>query len=433
MKFHRLPVFLLLVALVAVFSGCKEPSDEIWPEITVIQPENNLHYSPGDTIILKANFSDDVSLHYVKVSLVDADNIPVLAPVSVMPVTNPFSLDAEMIIDDASLKGGAYNLQFQTSDGVNVTNKYVRLYIDEPEREFLFPVIFSSSGNSQVRIQRVDTAGVFRTIFLYQGDYAASDISQAFRMLYFSGRSSGDLLAFSLSENKSLWSVPCKQSPSGHWFETLRYSYPWLLVSQYDGFVRGYDRYGVQQFKSQEVANNYACNVTLISDYVLASMRDYSNANYQLALFHVSGGKLMDLLPVGFVPVDFANAGSNKVLVFGNQGSDGVIALYDIVSSNISVINRIRGKNINDMDVMSDKVYYFSARDEIFQYAYTSNSIIPFASGYANARVACENIGRKIYIASGNYLYVLNAWDGSADTSWHFEEPVLDVHLVYNK
>lgn len=425
-------IFLFVVNLTVIFS-CNEPKDEVWPEIVIIQPEANRFYSPGDTIILEADFSDDATLSFVKVALVDTYNHPVLAPVSISPATSQYHLGAELVIDDASLKSGSYNLQFQASDGVNTTSKYVKVNIDEIDREFLFPLVLTSEGTNQVRILRTDSLGVFRSIFLYQGDYAASDVSNAFGLLFFSGKTMADLQAFSLAENKSLWTVPCEQSSTGHWFEKLAYSYPWLLVSQYDGYVRGYDRFGVQQFKSQPVSDNFAEWVYMMQDYVIASMKEYSTNIRQLAVFHVSGGKLLDLQPLDFMPVGFGKAGINKAIVFGNEGNDGVIALYDLNESTLAVINRVKGENISSVDLMSDNVYYLSAGNELYRYTYLNNSVFPLASGFENGRIACENLNEQLYVASGNKLFLLNAQNGSADTSWQFNGMILDVHLLYNK
>jgi hypothetical protein len=433
MRLRGIFVLLIFSLMAGGFFACREPKDDVWPEVTVLLPAVNSYYSPGDTILLKAEFSDDVALSFVKVALVDAYNNPVLATVSLVPDSNWYELEAEMVIDDAALKGGIYNLQFQASDGVNTASEYVRVIIDEPERKLLYPIVVTSEGTNQIRILRTDSTGVFRSMYLYQGDYAASDVSTAFGLLFFSGKVVTDLQAFGLAENKTLWSVPCEQSPDGHWFETLRYGYPWLFVSQYDGYVRGYDRYGVQQFKSQEVANNYAELVFLSGNYVLASMKGYVTTNRQLALFHVSGGKLIDLQPLDFVPVGFGDAGTNKAFVFGNDGGDGVIAIYDYVASTLAVINRVKGEKIIDVDNMTENEFYLSAGDEIYHYTYKNNSIIPFASGYQDARVACESVNDQVYVASGNALYLLNAQNGSVDTSWQFGGQVLDVHLMYNK
>lgn len=433
MKSVNLVIFLFFLSLFGGFVSCREPKDEVWPEVIIEFPTANSYYSPGDTIILKADFSDDITLSYVKISLVDAYDNPVIAPVSITPSSNPYHLDAEMVIDDASLKGGIYNLRFQASDGVNTTSKFVKVNIDELDRKLLFTVVVSVEGSNQVRIQRIDSAGVFQSIYLYQGDYAASAVSNAFGMLFFSGKVITDLQAFNLAENERLWSVPCEQSPTGHWFETLKFSYPWLLVSQYDGYVRGYDRQGVQQFKSQLVANTYAESVFLSGDLVIASLKEYSTANRQLAVFHVSGGKLIDLQSLGFIPVGFGKAGVNKAFVFGNEGSDGVIALYDLNESTLTVINRVRGKTISSVDMMSDNVFYLSAGNELYRYTYLNNSVFPLASGFENGRIACENLKEQLYVASGNKLFLVNAQNGSADTSWQFNDEILDVHLLYNK
>lgn len=424
--------FLFAVNLTVIFS-CNEPKDEVWPEIIINQPDANRFYSPGDTITLEADFSDDATLSFVKVALVDTYNHPILAPVSISPAASQYHLGAELVIDDASLKGGSYNLQFQASDGVNTTSKYVKVNIDEIDRELLYPVVVTSEGTNHVRILRTDSTGVFRSIYMYQGDYAASDVSNAFGLLFFSGKTMADLQAFSLAENKSLWSVPCEQSSTGHWFEMLAYYYPWLLVSQYDGYVRGYDRYGVQQFKSQPVANNFAEQVYMMQDYVIAGMKEYSTDNRQLAVFHVSGGKLLDLQPLDFLPVGFGKAGTNKVIVFGNEGSDGVIALYDFNESTLAVINRLKGETISSVDMMSDNVFYLSAGNELYRYTYLINSAFPLASGYENGKIVCENLSEQLYVASGSTLFLVNAQDGSADTSWQFNGEILDVHLLYNK
>ena len=433
MKHHGLLSVTAIVMMLVFVISCRENPDETWPQVMVSLPEAGVTFTPGDTIVLKATFSDDRALDFVKATLTDANGLPVLAPVSVAPQTNPYTLDAELVVRDMSLKGGIHNLLFQASDGTNTGSTSVILNINELEREFLYPCVVVADDDDHFSILRTDTAGIFRTLYSYQGDFLASDISSAFKLLFYSGRIVTDVEAFSLAENKWLWSVPCQQSPSGHWFEMLKFAHPWLFVAQYDGYIRAYDRNGIQQFKSQMVANNYADLVNLFGDYVIASMKEYSTSNRQLAVFHVSGGKLLDLQPAGFIPAGFEQLSTNQVLVFGSQGNDGIIAIYDIALGTLSIINRIRNHTIRDFDRMSERVFYLAAGNEILYYTYDNNSVFPLASGYENAHIACENIGGQQYIASGNTLYVLDGITGTVLDSWHFDGTVMDVNLVYNK
>jgi len=425
-------VIILLIAAAGIHA-CKEDPDESWPEVKIISPSSGSAFHVCDTIIVEATFSDDRALENVKIALVGENSIPLTAPVSAVPNSNPYTFRAELIIDDASLTGGAYKLLFQASDGTNTTNKYLTIYLEELPEELLYPVVVTAVGSNQIRIMRTDTNDVFQSLYLYQGDYGGSDVCSAFGQLYFAGKAKADMKAYSLLTNKFLWSVPCEQSMTGHWFEGVQCFYRWVLVSHYDGLIRGYDRNGIQQFTSQPVSNYYPGPAIMISPYIVVSMKEYNSPLYQIAVFHTAGGKLIDVQPVSFIPAAFEPAGAKKVFIFGNLDGDGVIALYDLVTSNLSVLKTIRDHNINDVDIMSDNVFYFAAGDEIYCYTYQNNSVIPFAGGYENARISCEKLSGQVYAASGNSLYVLNPPDGSVEKTYSFNDPVLNVHLVYNK
>lgn len=425
-------IIILLIAAAAIQS-CKEDPDESWPEVNIISPSSGSDFRVYDTIKVEATFSDDRALESVKVALVGENNTPLTTPVSAVPNSNPYTFRAELIIDDASLTGGTYKLLFQAFDGTNTANTYLTIYLEALPEALLYPVVVTAAGSNQIRIMRTDTNDVFQSLYLYQGDYGGSDVSSAFGQLYFSGKAKADMKAYSLLTNKFLWSVPYEQSMTGHWFEGVQCFYPWVLVSHYDGLIRGYDRNGIQQFTSQPVSNYYPGPAIMISPYIVVSMKEYNSPLYQLAAFHAAGGKLLDLKPVSFTPVGFEPAGAKKVFVFGNLDGDGVIALYDLMNSNLSILKTIMDHSISDVDIMSDNVFYFAAGDEIYCYTYQNNSVIPFAAGYENARISCEKLNGQVYAASGNSLYVLNTPDGSVEKSYLFNDPVLNVHLVYNK
>lgn len=61
---------LLIVGLFIVFNGCS--ADEIdteSPEISIISPEDDQHFHPGDKIHFEATFSDDVELSQFKIDI----------------------------------------------------------------------------------------------------------------------------------------------------------------------------------------------------------------------------------------------------------------------------------------------------------------------------------------------------------------------------
>ncbi|HOW30904.1 MAG TPA: hypothetical protein PLP88_05000, partial [Bacteroidales bacterium] len=110
MKHHGLLSVTAIVMMLVFVISCRENPDETWPQVMVSLPEAGVTFTPGDTIVLKATFSDDRALDFVKATLTDANGLPVLAPVSVAPQTNRYTLDAELVVRDMSLKGGIHNL-----------------------------------------------------------------------------------------------------------------------------------------------------------------------------------------------------------------------------------------------------------------------------------------------------------------------------------
>lgn len=67
---NKNPFILLIVGLLFVFNGCS--ADEIdteSPEISILSPDNEQHFHPGEIIRFEAIFSDDMELSQFKIDI----------------------------------------------------------------------------------------------------------------------------------------------------------------------------------------------------------------------------------------------------------------------------------------------------------------------------------------------------------------------------
>jgi hypothetical protein len=426
------PLFISAGLGLLLFS-CRQEPDPVSPKINVFFPSAGNIFNVGDTIHLSAEFSDNSALHSLRVTLIDEEQRPCLPAISVESPSNPFTLTADYPIDNLLLESGTYELQFQASDGVNTTNVYIKTGLAGIPKEFLYPLILTSQGSNMVNAYAFTEPASWNKIYSQQGDFAGSALNSAYRQLYVSGSSKSHLNAWSLQENRVLWTVPIEYYPHGHWFESVNFEESMLFVSYYEGPVRGFDRTGNMLLET-EIRNPYYPVRTCVSGKLIAAaLKNKADHSTALGFYYRSSGKLKSLKSPapdiqGMAPLD-----ENRLLTFGNKDGDMVISLYDTRFDEYSELKRMPGESAFSVASLNNDNCFISGLHQLYWYRYSSNSLVDFGNPISKAHLACEPISQEIYAGSGKNLFVYSFPDGILRRSIPLPDSLLDIELLYTK
>ena len=428
------PAMLCITMLACIFLlSCSEKQVSEPPVISVTSPPAGSAYKAYDTILLTAEFSDDHKLNSVSISLNDRNNQPVMAPIFFDNPENPFSLNAYYPITNNAIESGTYELQFQATDGETVTNVFRKIEISALVKEFLSPLIVTQNTSILVTAYILDSTKSWKEITSLQGDYLGSQINSAFQQFYLSGRSFSALEAWDLNENKKAWRIPSVQLPHGRWFESISYQYPYLLVSYYEGYIKGIDRWGITDFTIDVPGQFYPGICRTLGNYIVVALYSRHSNDCSLGTFHFPGGHFRQLSgnvqpPVALFPLD-----GHSLLLFGNDNNKMVIQYYDIETGHLIPIKEISNDSIYDIASFGKNDFFISGKSGIYWYSYGQNSMVEFAGGINKAKLACENVDESLYTASGNVIRRFSVPEGVLIEEMLAPAGVVDIHLLYSK
>ena len=117
-------LLFLFLSLSVVLLSCNK-KDEISPNIQITSPNEYSNHDVLDTLAVVGTISDNEQLEYVKLSLLNENNVTVASVITLFPETKEYSLNHEFIIDNILLESGDYNLLVTASDGENETREYI--------------------------------------------------------------------------------------------------------------------------------------------------------------------------------------------------------------------------------------------------------------------------------------------------------------------
>lgn len=426
--------FVISVSLLAAITmGCSQHEDSEFPEITVMMPVIHSVFENGDTIEFRALISDNQHIAGVNIQLVDIDNKPVLGAISSSPVTNPFIFEGEYIINDPLLPGGMYHLRFQSSDGVNITNRFVQVQVQEMDRQMLYPVIVAKSPGNIWKAYRLPETAIWKEFASHTGDYCGSGINSETSQFYFCGKYLSDLDAVKLPDGIPAWKVKPGFNGSQRWFESVAFYSPHLYVSCFEGNIRGYDKYGIEIYKSESFADAYPYLLVAAKNLLLGAFRDDFSTNRYLAAFHKQGGKLIYSKFIRKDVTGLMHTTGDKVLVFSNSDGYGDISLYNGADNTLYPLRSFTEGTFHEAVAMDGDTYYISTSAGIYRYQAGKNTLTAFETNSRNSEIACDPIARQIYSCKGNTLGVFSTPSAELVKSFLLPDGVIDIYLLFNK
>jgi len=429
--------FYLLIVLVSMvlvtLESCDTNQDNEYPVIVVTQPLANTIYENGDTIRFQAVISDNVKLNTVEISLVDKNNKPVLSTISVTPGKNPFTFNGEYIIDDPLLPFDVYQLRFRAMDAENITNHFVEIQIHELDRIMLYPLIVTHPEAGKWVVYKLANSNLWKEFYTHTGDYCGSAINSAASQLYMCGIYQSGLTAIGLADGVVIWNVKPGFNNTERWFENISFSYPKLYASCTEGNIRGYDKTGVEIYKSDTYANEVARKSVTTKNFIVGSFTNaFSNGRY-LAAFHNTGGLL---IYSKFIEADVAElipVTGDKVLVFANKNGQGEILMYNGADNSLLTQHPFYEGTFREAATMDSDNYIISTSAGLFWYHLSINSLTPFVTKIIDGNIACDATTQLIYASSGKTLEVYTFPFASLAESYSLPDTAVDLHLVFNK
>lgn len=430
-KSNRIIEFILLLVIAGIFS-CSKQTDTVNPEITVFIPRENQIFQIPVEMQVEAIASDDVTLGYVKINLVDRDFNPVLPAMFVYPEGNYYSVNTRYIISDLNLPTATYYLKFQASDGVNTTNRYVGVNLNTAPRELTgLIMIHEHAGALQVRKTNTDFSQ--SVLFELPGDYSSSAVSSAWQQFFFAGKEEINFVAYDLSDKIPVWhELPVPDTPF-HGRDNVYVDDDLVYVSYMKGYTRGYNADGVSKFATPADDLIIPGNIIAVDDRVVVEEYNALEGKNYLTTYYKVSGVIASRISVDFSVEYFAEKNHKQVYYLGNSNGNGVFGIYDFVENDHYQPHPFDDGSVKGGEkIDSDNILIYN-NTAVYWYQYNSNSLVKMVHDVQPVAVQYEDISGSIYIIGEQSLRVYSYPLFQEVTVVNFNSPAVNMHLWYNK
>lgn len=427
----RTSFYLVLLLMVFLFSCKKEVKDNQSPVITISSPQLYQSFTALGSIAVQGNISDNNTITSVFISLRDENNIRVGDVISIHPNASEVTISEQFILNDLYLKSGIYTLKISASDGVNQTDKYIDVTINEfpKSRNGLF--VFSNSG-SVTAITKLDNTLNATSFTTVSGDFLAGNVNSINQQIISCGNSSGNLVAFDVISSTQPWLV--NNNASGlPFFTSLALYNKEVFVGYYNRDIKSFSENGSQNFSAQAFVNSYANQLFVHENSLLITAQpEISGGITRLVTYYLTGFVKDNILLNEDVKAMFSSS-ANEVVLFTNVAGTGKILVYNITSNSTWQPFTLNSGAITSATAISNGVYLITQNGEVNLVNLNTFTESTYLST-ANAQlVKYDSVTNELIVAEGNTLKIYDYSTKTIKGNYTHTDSILAVDFWYNK
>lgn len=424
-------MLLLVILFPVLLFSCKK-KDEIAPYVQITSPGNYTSHNVLDSIAVVGTITDNEQLEYVKISLLNENNITVCSVVTLFPETNEYTLNREFIIDDILLESGTYQLLVTASDGENETRKYIPLSVNEVPTELTGILIVETPSTNSVNVKKIKPDLSVSQVAFAAGDFSAATTSSHNQAFYMAGSQSGSLRAFEMPGNNEMWSVQANPLPGAPYFSDMYEVDGLLYVSFFEGIIKAFDKNGAIKQQIDVPGHNlykiYEQDGFIYSEQVLTG-----TTNRRLVMYNATNATEVQSTPLDMEITAFCRRNDDNIFVFGNSGAQGYMKNYVISDNGFWEPHVLPSGNVKSALRIDDNTFLVGHADGIYKYTYNPNSLTDYLPGVVASSLKQEVLSSNIILAEGNAVKIYNYTNAAFINSVTTSTEVKSLSLLYNK
>jgi hypothetical protein len=433
MAMNCLTKVFFCIALVVVFVSCKK-EDKEKPIVKINYPFGGAEFYQGDTMVIRVEVKDNVSVKKIRFSLLDENNVSVV-PASAQELdAKEASVLDELILEGAKVQTGEYILQVVASDGVNEGREFCRIKITASPRRVKGLFVFTMPSAQTVKLYKTDS--LFQNpslISTFNGDFAAAVYNSNTQQLVKAGYSTGNLVGIDTKtfiekwSNNPLFSNGIPSYTDVNFFESNVY------VSSYDGYVRLYNEGGVVVSSFSTYSGYYPRKVLRHNHLFLAEEKTFSGNNRHIAVYYAESGAARQETPLNMDVIDIFYKDADRFLFFGNENNQAKMIMYEDGSNGTWEPKVLPVGSLKKAVKYNSNIFFIAHQNAVYKYEYSINSLTTFIN-VANAMdLVYDSIGDVLFVVSGNQVRIYNAQNGGLMGSFNAPETIIKTLVWYNK
>ncbi len=421
---------LFLLTPLLLFS-CKK-KDDISPYIQITSPNQNSNHNVLDTLTVVGLISDNEELEYVKISLLNENNLTVATAITIYPETKEYSLNREFIIDNILLANGNYNLLITASDGENETRKYIPLSLNEAARELTGILFIETPSVNSVEIKKILPDLSVQQVAFAAGDFSSAITSSKNHAFYMAGSETGSLRAFSMLNNAELWSVQANPLSGAPYFSDVFEDDGTLYVSFFEGEIKAFDKNGI--IKQDIISSGYNCfKVWKTGNFIFSEQQQVGTSNRRLVVYNASSAVEIQQTPLNMEIVKFCKRNDDNIFVFGNSGTQGYMKNYVISDNGFWEPHPLEAGKVLSAERIDDNTFLIGQENGTGKYTYNPNSLTDYLPSVIATSINYEPLNNLVVLSQANNVKFYNYSNASLVNTVNGSSEIKSLSLLYNK
>jgi len=420
-----------IVVLIIFFSSCKKESDNNHPIINIHSPSEFESFQVFDTILVKAEISDESPITSVKVVLTNSDFTPVLQAYYYNPNSTHFKLEMNYPISDYYLEDGNYYIQVSATDGANSKNKYHNISINGIPKMLKGVIAITKSNSNAMNVFSIDTNNNNQILFEINGDYASSVINSRGNQLYFAGKKTLNITAFNMLDHTIDWQLPPVINPPMHSDDCLYFD-EYLFSTFSNDYIRAYNSSGGIYFTTDIDESALNQKIFRHNDLVLVDRQSKTNGSSFLISYYLVSGVEKQRRLSNFRIVEFMSYSQDEIFIACNEENEGRLLIYDPYLDVLTSVISLPGKIISAIQPEVGKIF-LCTENQIFTYDYNTHLLSVISDISENSKLLYEPLNKQILLLELFQIKTFSYPGFELQNISVFEDTIMNAHLFYNK
>lgn len=435
MKFF---VRILLLTLVLLWlSSCRQEDELPQPPIVNFSsPQTNQFFEYGDTLFVRANISFASAGYAVKVSLLDENQVAVVAPVIINSVSGIYELNTWLVFDNPEAASGKYQIQLKVIYGEYSWNEWVDVQLIELEKRFLSLIIVTQPSPGNYSVYQDDLNNPPVLLFRYTGDFSDAAVQHVHNRLIIAGKEKTGILVWDLIRNESAWTIETVPGAPAQWLYGFYSSEAMkqIFFSGRDGLILGYDAFGRSTFRSEKVDNGVFTEILASGNGVLSAFEPFGGQPGELVRFSHPAGIITGRLNVQGKIHRFFLSGNTSGFIAEDKGkfsfytANNSLADFSMLKIRELPVNALAGFTSDNSGNL-----FLGSENSIYWYRTSNNSFVPFTDYPGVQHLAFDNVNSLLFASGQNKIRYFGFPDFFISEERVYPEEVVAVMVRYNK
>lgn len=421
MKKFIYPLFALLLLLVL---ACKK-QNEIYPDLSLLEPYQNQSFDFGDTIFIKLTCTNCEGLP--EVHLLYGATIVGLS--KYIATGNDGSLNFQIILNEPNLQSGQYTVRAIGYNGANSSADFQNINYKALERELVgISLLSGSSGSTTIGQFNFGSPIVYQALG-YKARLLSSNSRQ--KTLVSASASTGMLLGLSQGDLTQKYQLPNPSLPGLGQYQVLFSHDDLVFVFQYDGEVLAINGAGQTQRSYSLPQNKIAVCASMGDAGMLVGSKEEVGQNYMLHLLNPQNGFVVKQVAIPGQALSMCYVGSHLYHLLYKKAGNMYLAEYNSESNKFTTITNIGNEKANVIVGLGQAKSIIATENKILVYDPQQTTMPTELYGFGATDVQYNTLNQDLYLAIGTQVLV-GKLGAVPNQIINAADSIFKIALVYN-